>query len=181
MVALGGVAHLDADALVHEILATDRAVQEAIRARFGEEVFGPDRQPDRSRLARRVFASDAARQRLEEIVHPAVRRRLQQRLERLRQVAGIAIVLVEIPLLAEAGRPPWVDRVVAIETPESLRRARLAEKGFSQAEISRRLAAQASRASRERVADEVIENDGDPDALAATARARWEAWRERQE
>lgn len=179
MVALGDVAHLDADALVHEILAEKKAVQEAIRAEFGAGVCGADGRPSRAALAERVFSDRRARRALERIIHPAVRALLQERLERLRHREGIAIVLVEIPLLAEVGRPPWVDRVVSIEAPVELRRARLAEKGFSQAEISRRLAAQTSRESRERLVDEVIENAGDPAALAAVAKARRQAWRQR--
>ncbi|MBD3237261.1 MAG: dephospho-CoA kinase [Candidatus Eisenbacteria bacterium] len=181
MVALGGVVHLDADAFVHRLLAEDSAVQRAVRERFGGDLFGPDGRPDRTALAARVFGDARARAELESILHPAVRALLAERLERLRRQEGIAIVLLEIPLLAETGRPPWVDRVVTIEAPESVRRARLAEKGFSQAEASRRLRAQASRAERAALADEVIQNATSLAALQAVARARWRAWRKRQE
>lgn len=176
---LGSVARLDADAIVHDLLSSDGPCQAAVADHFGPRVLRSDGAIDRESLAAIVFADASARRELEEILHPEVRRILAQRVADLKREKRVDIVLVEIPLLAEKGAPPWIDRVVTVEADERIRRARLAEKGLSPSEISRRMAAQASQAERERVADHVVRNDADLAALAKEALRLLQEWRVR--
>lgn len=80
-----------------------------------------------------------------------------------------AIVLVEIPLLVEAGVPDWCDLVVVVEASESTRFARLTQRGLRPADIRRRMARQASDAERRHIARIVLANDGDLAALERRA------------
>ena len=177
MAELPGVCVLDADALVHRALATNEEVRRAVRERFGEEAFGADGVIDRGRLAESVFADAARRRALEEILHPVVRSELAREADALRHREGVAIVLVEVPLLAEAGVPPWCDRVVTVEAEASLRLERLRARGIGAEEGRRRMAAQANEAQRRSVADEIVVNEGDVSSLERAARRLYQAWR----
>ncbi len=84
-----------------------------------------------------------------------------------------AIVLVEIPLLVEAGVPEWCDFVVAVEASETLRIERLTRRGLRPAEVRRRMARQASSGARRRIAQVVVSNDGDLAALERSAGRLW--------
>lgn len=181
LAALPGVRVLDADALVHRALGENAEVVRRVRERFGAPVLDGRGRLDRARLAGIVFRDAGARRDLEAIVHPVVRAELAREVDRLRRTEGVAIVLVQIPLLAEVGVPDWCDRVVSIESDAGLRRERIRAKGYDPAEIARRMAAQASEAERRAIADDVVLNDGDRESLEAAARRLYRAWRLGQE
>jgi dephospho-CoA kinase len=174
---LGLVARLDADQCVHELLAGPGRVRDAVAARFGAGVARPDGAIDRAALAAIVFSDPSALRDLETILHPAVRDMLARRVADLKRARQVAIVLVEIPLLAEKGAPSFVDEVVTVEAEETLRRDRLMDKGLDGVQIERRIANQVDREARERVAQHVVINDGGVAALAAEARRLWKRWR----
>jgi dephospho-CoA kinase len=181
LAALPGVRVLDADALVHRALGENAEVVRRVRERFGAAVLDARGRCDRARLAGIVFRDADARRDLEAIVHPVVGAELAREVDRLRRTEGVAIVLVQIPLLAEVGVPAWCDRVVSLESDAGLRRERVRAKGHDPAEIARRMAAQASEAERRAIADDVVVNDGDRESLEAAARRLYRAWRLGQE
>ena len=128
-----GAAVIDADRLAHEALADPAVVAEVV-ARFGAAVRDAAGRIDRAALARLVFgptpAHDAALADLESIVHPRVRRRIEAAL-----AAGSArVVVLDVPLLVQAG---WADLVV-VGCEESVRRGRLAARGWSPEQIAAR-------------------------------------------
>jgi len=166
-----GVTVADADVAAREAVAPGSDGLAEVVAAFGSEVLAPDGSLDRPAMRRRVFADDAARLTLEAIVHPRVRTLLRTACE----AAPGAYAVAAIPLLAEAattsgGGPraayPWLHRVLVVDVPVEVQRSRLlARAGIDLALADRMIAAQASRAERLAIADDILVNDGPIDAL----------------
>jgi len=143
--AAHGAAVVDADHHAHEALA-DPEVTTAIAARFGESVIDADGRVDRAALAARVFggtpAHDANRAALEALVHPWVRRRLETALAeeaaRNLPVGRRPAVVLDVPLLLQAGWGDLCTHLVVVECEESVRRMRLAARGWSTEQIAAR-------------------------------------------
>jgi dephospho-CoA kinase len=138
--AARGAHVIDADRIAHDVLREDDVKAEDA-ARFGAGVVDADGGLDRRRLAALVFGtapgSVAALAGLEAIVRPRVRRRIAADLERLRRAdatAGRAVVVLDVPLLVQAGWADACDRLVVVECAEEVRRARLAARGWTEAE-----------------------------------------------
>jgi len=166
-----GVAVADADLAAREAVAAGSdGLAEVVRA-FGREVLADDGNLDRAAMRRRVFADAAARAELESIIHPRVRTRLHA----LCAAAEGPYAIAAIPLLAEGGGRaayPWLARILVVDVPEAVQRERLMRRdGVDAALAGSMIAAQATRAQRLAVADDVIVNDGPLDALDAHVRA----------
>jgi dephospho-CoA kinase len=169
-----GALVVDADALAREVVGPGSVGLGAVVAEFGSGVLGPDGSLDRAALANVVFGDDAALARLNAIVHPLVRRRAA---ELIAAAPPDAVVVQDVPLLVETGAAGGYDLVVVVEAPAELRIERLArDRGMAADEARARMAAQASDAERRAVADVVLVNDGDLDALRARVDR---VWRER--
>jgi dephospho-CoA kinase len=181
LAALPGVHHLDADAIAHRLLEQDARVRALVCDRFGSGILDAQGAISRARLAALVFGAAGERRALEAILHPAIKATLASEVARLKLAAGVAIVVVEIPLLLESGIPDWCNWVVAVEAPRDMRLGRLAAKGLARAETERRMSQQADEQARREIADEVIINDGDLARLEELAEARWQAWRSARE
>ncbi len=137
---LGGSV-IDADALARDVTAPGQPALAAIRARFGDAVFEPSGVLDRSALGAIVFRGERALVDLEAIVHPGVRRLVEERLERVRR-DGDPFVVVEAIKLVEGGLAERCDEVWLIECPVDVQRERLAGRGMEAADVERRLATQ---------------------------------------
>ncbi len=152
-----GVPVLDADAIARELVEPGAPALAEIFQAFGERFRMSDGALDRRALREFVFDDSAARRRLEAILHPRIRLRLE---ERARSLPG-PYVVVAVPLLAEVGRYAWMDVVVVVDVARETQLARLlARDGVDTVLAERMLAAQASRAERLAIADYVIDNDG---------------------
>jgi len=154
----------DADRAARDALVAGSSGLAEVVAAFGNGVLNADGELDRPAMRRRIFNDAAARKTLEAIVHPRVRRAM--RAECKAAAADYAIAV--IPLLAEAGRAayPWLDRVLWVDVPEHLQLARLCGRdGIDETLARRMLAAQASRAQRRALADDIVVNDGPLPAL----------------
>lgn len=170
-----GATLIDADAIVRELQRPGTPDFAAIVRRFGDAVVAPDGTLDRAALRGRVLADAAARRDLEAIVHPAVHARRELLLAEAR-AAGARVVLSDIPLLFEAGLEGGFDGVILVDAPPAERRRRLvAGRGLDPAEADRLIAAQLPAERKRARATWVIDNDADPAALEARARAVWEA------
>jgi len=166
-----GVPVIDADDVARRCVAPGTSTLEAIVARFGPEVLAADGSLDRAGLASLVFVDVDARRALEAITHPCIRAGIDADLAALSECADRpSVVVVEHPLLVEAGGHARVDTVVVVEAPFALRIERLMrDRGMTEAAVRDRIAAQADDATRRIVADHVVINDGDRAALAAHA------------
>ncbi|MDP9221727.1 MAG: dephospho-CoA kinase [Actinomycetota bacterium] len=169
-----GAVVIDADRLAREVVERGSPGLAAVVAEFGDAIVAADGSLDRSRLASVVFSDPAARQRLNAIVHPLVGRRTA---ELVAAAAPHAVVVHDVPLLAENDLAPGYHLVVVVEAPEALRIARLVDaRGMSQADARSRVLAQATDEQRRAVADALLVNDGTLDELN---RAVDSLWRER--
>jgi dephospho-CoA kinase len=153
-----GAALIDTDAIARELTAAGGAALEAIRVEFGDEVIGADGAMDRSVARARAFADPQWRQRLEALLHPMIWQRATQSAQAL--AATAAYLVFDVPLLAEnAARARRFDRVLLVDCPEQLQVGRVVQRGgLSRAEAEAIVAAQASRAQRLALADDVVFN-----------------------
>jgi len=166
-----GAVIIDADVVAREVVRAGTPGFAAVVARFGPGVVGPDGELDRAALARIVFADGAALDELNAIVHPLVGSRSA---ELAAAVPPGAVVVHDIPLLAENGLADRFDTVVVVEADREIRLARLAERGLTRAEAEARMAAQATDEKRRAIADEIVRNDGDLDSLARQVDRLWD-------
>jgi dephospho-CoA kinase len=164
-----GVPVIDTDVIARELTAPGGTALDAIRAVFGATVMQADGTLDRAVLRRRVFADSAARHQLEAILHPRIRQGVAQKLATL--TAPYALIV--IPLLVETGDYRDVlNRVLVVDCPEAVQIARvMARSGLAHGEIKAILAAQAGRAERLAVADDIIVNTVSLGALRAEVAA----------
>ncbi len=120
-----GAATVSSDEIVHHLLATDPKVKAALVERLGEEILGDDGDPDRERIALRVFRDREALDFLEKLLHPLVSREYMAWREQLAKLPNPPQVCVtEVPLLYEVGAETRFGKVVVITAPTKLREAR---------------------------------------------------------
>jgi dephospho-CoA kinase len=137
---LGGTV-IDADALAREVTAPGQPALNAIRERFGGDVFESSGALDRAALGAVVFADPVALRDLEAIVHPGVRTLVEERLAQARRDAD-PFVVVEAIKLVEGGLAARCDEVWLIDCTPEVQRERLGGRGMEAADVERRLAAQ---------------------------------------
>jgi dephospho-CoA kinase len=156
-----GAATLSTDAVVHELLATER-VRDLLVARWGAEI-APEGEVDRARVAAIVFEDQAELAWLETTLHPLVGERLAAWHNELSGEARLAVV--EVPLLFEAGMESEFDATICVVAPEEVRAERARGRGTSGIEgRAQRQLSQEEKAAR---ATYVVENDGTPEELEA--------------
>ncbi|MDX1495351.1 MAG: dephospho-CoA kinase, partial [Longimicrobiales bacterium] len=153
-----GVPVISADELAREAVeAGSEGLRQVVEA-FGDEVLAADGRLDRDRMREIVFRDDAARKRLEEIIHPIVWRLRDDWLNRQR-AGGASLAVSEIPLLFETGREGDFDAVVLVDAPVEVRVGRMVENRDLAPDEARRMADAQMDASEKRPrADFVIDN-----------------------
>ena len=153
-----GAVVIDADVLAREVVAKGTPGLAAVVEEFGEELLGPDGELDRPAMGRLVFSDESARRRLEAIVHPLVFERIVELEE---QAPADAVVVHDIPLLAENGRAGDFDAVLVVDAPSELQLQRMTgDRGWTEEDARSRIAAQATREERRAIATHLIENTG---------------------
>ncbi|GGP68581.1 dephospho-CoA kinase [Streptomyces abikoensis] len=177
LLASYGAVVVDSDRIAREVVEPGTPGLAAVVAEFGPGVLTPEGALDRPALGAIVFADKGRLAALNAIVHPLVRARSAE----LEAAAGPdAVVVHDVPLLAENGLAPLYDLVVVIDAGTETRLDRLVRlRGMTPDEARARMAAQATREERLAVADLVIDNDGPLEALEPQVRAVWEQLRER--
>ncbi|MFH0942145.1 MAG: dephospho-CoA kinase [Chloroflexota bacterium] len=169
-----GAVVINADRLGHEALKPGTGVWRELVAAFGEAILNPAGEVDRRRLAEIVFADGAALEKLNRITHPRIFQMVQAQLEEQRQ-RGTKVVVVEAPLLLEAGWLSLIDEVWVVVASEATVLKRLKERGgLSVRQARARMRVQMPDAERLKRADVVVNNDGSPGELEAIARKLWE-------
>lgn len=159
-----GAVVIDADAIAREVVEPGTPGFDEVVAEFGEGILDPTGAIDRPRLGAIVFADAEARKRLEAIVHPLVFLRIVELEE---QAPADAIVVHDVPLLAEAGRADTFDAVIVVDAPEEVQIERMIrDRGWTESDARARIAAQATREDRRAIATHLIENTGTREDLA---------------
>lgn len=144
-------------------------VRESLVSWWGGEILTPDGKVDRKAVGQIVFAKPEERARLERLVHPIVRRTRDSLIAQAAS-SGASVVVADVPLLFEAGVDAECDLTVYVDAPRELRLARAKERGWDDAELERREAAQLPVAEKLKRADERIVNAGSLDELKASIR-----------
>lgn len=169
-----GAVVIDADALVRELQQPGQPVLAAIAAEFGDGVLTPSGELDRAALGAMVFGDPERLARLNGIVHPAVKAESRRRFRAALDGEPDAVVVYDVPLLAEArGTGEW-DRVIVTHAPAEVRIARMIEhRGMTEQDARSRVARQVSDEERLALADVVIDTSGTIDDTLAQADALW--------
>ncbi|GAB6170667.1 dephospho-CoA kinase [Paradesulfitobacterium aromaticivorans] len=153
-----GVPVLDADKMVHELLAGDQETISLLVQEFGRDIFGADGAVDRRALGRIVFGDEAQRRRLEKILHPQVLVKMEREREIL-QEQGVRLCVWDIPLLFEAGMDKFVDEVWVVWVPLAVQVERVLHRDkLSREEVLARIQAQMLLDDKATKAQKVIDN-----------------------
>jgi dephospho-CoA kinase len=168
-----GAVVIDADAIVHELQQPGAPLLDALAGRFGRQIITADGALDRAQLAALAFDDPDAVKDLNDIVHPAVREEI------VRRVAAYAgtdnVVVLDIPLITERDTYAMAALVV-VDVPTEIAVERLvAARAMTEDQVRSRMAAQLPRERRLELADRVIDNSGDRDALERQVDDAW-AW-----
>lgn len=151
-----GAYGIDADALGHRAIAKDAPGYQPVLAHFGQWILGADKQIDRAKLARVVFADPDALRALEDIVHPLVRQAVQALVSRAKQ----SVIVIEAIKLLESPLRQYCDSLWVAHAPQEAQVARLVQKrGLSEEAARQRVAAQPAQEQKLAVADVIIRND----------------------
>lgn len=175
-----GAVVVDADRVAREVVEPGEPALAAIAADFGPGVIAADGSLDRAALGAIVFSDPEARQRLNAITHPAILERSHARFAAAGAADPAAIVVYDVPLLAEGSRSGEFDLVVVVHAPTETRLARMVElRGMTRDEAQHRLNSQATDTERLSIADVVIDSGGTLEETLAQTDALWENLRAR--
>lgn len=164
----------DSDTGARAVLERADVIEELVQA-FGDGVLNDKGKPDRKAIADAVFGDDAKRKTLEGIIHPRLHDERAE-LVRAARAQNAAGVVIDAPLLFEAGVDSECDAVIFVETPREVRLKRVVEgRGWSEAELARREAAQMPLSEKRDRSDAVVSNEGDLAALRAQVMSALEA------
>jgi dephospho-CoA kinase len=162
---LSGAGRLDADAVCRELLRPDEAGWLALREGIDPVFFRPDRELDRPLLRERLFADAALRARVDALIHPLARAAMHHQAEAWLVGRRYSRLVVEVPLLFEAGWQADYRQVVVVTAEPEICIARLMQRdGVSRQAAEQAVAAQMPLAEKVRLADRVIDNSGDWEA-----------------
>ncbi len=169
-----GAIVIDADQLAREVVAPGEAAYYDIIAAFGDGILNDDHTINRTALGKIVFADPEARRRLENITHPAIGKRAEEKLAELKR-GGERAVFYMAPLLIEAGATSRVDEiwVVYIDTEEQIKRVMERDK-ITAEEARQKIAAQMPMEEKRRYGSVVIDNRGSLDQLGKRLEELWE-------
>jgi dephospho-CoA kinase len=166
-----GAEVIDADLIVRELQQPGAEVYEKMVELFGPEVVGSDRSLDRAAIAKKVFVDESLLKTLNQLIHPIVRRVMNERVESFRDTDKV--VVLDIPLLVENPRE-GLDGVLVVDLESELAVKRLVEQRNMNADDARaRIAKQATRDQRLAIADHVIDNSGNREALVQKVDLAW--------
>ncbi len=172
-----GAKVIDADLLAHDSLKKGGTVYRKVALLFGSAVLKAGREIDRSKLGRLVFGDKRLLKRLDDIVHPEVIREIKKK---IRKAAKDDVVVIDAPLLIEAGLAGMVDELVVVTCPKGEQVRRCVRKfGLDKKEVLQRIRSQISLTKKIKMADHVIDNSGPKAATREIAKKTWRriVWR----
>lgn len=153
---------VDADEISRHALDAGTECYEKTISAFGRDILLRDGQVDRRKLGTIVFNNEEERQKLNDIIHPYVRRRMEELSQSVWVRVPHGLILWDVPLLFENGLHKLVQKTVVVTAPEELRIARMAlRNGFTREESLSRIRSQMPEEEKVKLADYVIDNSGD--------------------
>ena len=161
-----GVPVIDTDVIAHQIVEPGQPALSEIESAFGSQIVDDDGRLKREKLRSIIFSEPAQRRKLEAILHPRIRQ------EVINEIAKVtyAYCIVVIPLLAEKGAYPFVNRILVVDVDPDVQISRLmARDGSGRKQAEQILASQASRKERLSIADDVLDNSSSPEQARSRA------------
>jgi dephospho-CoA kinase len=173
-----GAKWIDADRLAHEAYSLPE-VRQAVQDRWGEQIVSADGRIDRAQVAARVFAPNEQGiqdlEWLEALLHPIVRRQLEQELDRWRD-GGVPLVILDAPVLIKAGWHEFCDELVFVAADEVTRWQRVQPRGWTRDQWQRREALQTSLVEKQALATVTVDNDGSAAETQQQIQELWNRW-----
>ena len=179
LLAEKGAFTINLDAIGHELLKRRSPVMDELLEAFGSDILDSSGDVSRRKLGAIVFTDDAARERLNAIMHPPIVQRSQSEARRLVAEDSNRIVVIDVPLLIEGSRQDTVDIVVVVTTsPENQLQRLLARsieqnRPLSREEAQARISAQIPLSKKAKFAHFVIDNNGAPEELSHQVDRLW--------
>ena len=171
LLAKHGAVIIDADAITRELQVPGAPLLTVLADRFGQHIIGSDGALIREELAKIAFGDPEALKDLNKIVHPAVAKEMDRRMSEVRNTDKV--VILDIPLLAENPRKGLCG-VIVVDVPVEIAVSRLVKfRNMKEDDAKARIAKQASRDDRLKIADQVIDNSGDMEMLSKQVDAVW--------
>jgi dephospho-CoA kinase len=165
-----GAAIINADELSREVVQPKQDAWKEIIETFGSTILQEDKTLDRKKLRKIVFDNPEARKKLEAIIHPRVRALAERRISEL-AAAGCSLIVYEVPLLFEGQIHLWLRPVVLVACDIEIQKKRLVKRDhLTDTEAQQHLDAQMSLKEKRKLADYVIENDGNLEELEQQVR-----------
>ena len=159
-----GVPVLDSDDVAREVVVVGEPALTEISEIFGADFLNAQGEMDRAKMAAHIFGNDAEREKLEAIIHPRVRERWLAQMETWR-ADNVPLGVVVIPLLFEVGAEGEFDSVICVACTGNTQRERLRARGWDDAQIAARIAAQMDVTEKIERADQVVWTEGDVSLL----------------
>ncbi len=154
-----GIPTLSADQIAREVVEPGTAGLQAIVEQFGETVLLDNGSLNRPYLRKIIFEQPDAKAWLEQLLHPLIRQQTEAKLQALKKQHP-ALIVLEIPLLAETGKPDYIDSIWVADCSEATQCQRAAQRdGKSEEAIQKIIQQQASRSQRLALADQVINTE----------------------
>lgn len=151
---------VSADKIVHHLLANNKEVQNSLIEYFGVDILDSRKIIDRERLGEIVFSDGLKRKKINEIIHPYVKREIKELITK-KINNGTKILAVEMPLLYEAGMESDYDKVIVVNCARKVQQKRAEERlDIRKEEITKRIEAQMNTNEKAAKADYVIDNNG---------------------
>ena len=151
---------IDADQIAREIVEPGKPILMRLKETFGEAIIQTDGSLDRALLGQMIFNDDTLRQKLDDLMHPAIVKEMVARRDKyLNQ--NEPLIILDVPLLFEGGLTDLVDRVIVVYTTESVQLERLMNRNkLSKQEATQRIKTQWSIEKKKALAADVIDNNG---------------------
>jgi dephospho-CoA kinase len=172
-----GAVIIRADQLARQVIEHDSPGFQKVVALFGPEIVDQDQNIDRTKLAQIVFNNDQALKDLENIIHPLVRDKTNEIMDKQ---TPETIIVNEVPLLLEKQMQSIYDFIVIVISSEKNRLARLADNGINLEQAKARMAKQVDDEARKAAADFLIVNDGSLEQLEVDVQKIWQTLQERK-
>ena len=172
-----GAVIIRADQLARQVIEHDSPGFQKVVALFGPEIVDQDQNIDRTKLAQIVFNNDQALKDLENIIHPLVRDKTNEIMDKQ---TPETIIVNEVPLLLEKQMQSIYDFLVIVISSEKNRLARLADNGINLEQAKARMAKQVDDEARKAAADFLIVNDGSLEQLEVDVQKIWQTLQERK-
>lgn len=160
MLSEKGLPIVDADLIARQVVEPGTAVMQQIEEAFGKDVIHPDGTLNREQLGAIIFDNAEKRDRLNNIMHPAIRAEMLRQKEAYIK-AGEKTVIMDIPLLFESNLQSYVEKIIVVAVTPPVQKERLMKRnGLTDEEATARISSQIPVAEKVEVADAVIDNDG---------------------